>query len=108
MKIEIKNIIGSSNAISQSDGFAVYKVLEKGNLNNDKITIDFSNIQLLSTAFLNASIGRLAQMHAPETIKNLHFIFPKEKNMFEVKVNKVLENAILGDYFDKIVDEATS
>ena len=108
MTIEIRNIIGSSNAISQSDGSVVFKVLEKENLNNSNVTIDFNNIQFLSTAFLNASIGRLAQMYSAEIIKKLEFIFPKERGMFKSKVDRVIENAGLGDYYDKIVDEATS
>jgi len=108
MTIEVKNIIGSSNAISQSDGYVVYKALEKENLNNSDVVVDFNDIQFLSTAFLNASIGRLAQMYSPQVMKKLDFIFPQGRDMFKQKVERVLENAQLGDFYDKIVDEATS
>lgn len=108
MTIEIKNIIGSSNAISQSDGYELYKALQKENLNNSNVVVDFNNIQFLSTAFLNASIGRLAQMYSPEVMKKLAFIFPQGRDIFKQKVDRVLENALLGDFYDKIVDEATS
>lgn len=105
MTIEIKNIIGTTNAISQSDGYKIYQLIEKHNVND--IVIDFNNINFLSTAFLNASIGRLAQMYSFDQIKALNFLYPEDKDVFRKKVERVLENAALGDYYDKIVDEAS-
>ena len=106
MTIEIKNIVGSSNAISQSDGHALYELLEKQNPND--IVIDFKNIQFLSTAFLNASIGRLALRYTKEVMKNVKYLIPEERTVFQSKIDRVIENAGLGDYYNQIVDEATS
>ena len=106
MRIDIKNIIGTSNAISQSDGHVLYQRLEKENLTG--IIIDFNNIQFLSTAFLNASIGRLAQRYPFDFMQKINYIIPDGRDVFKSKIDRVLSNAALGDYYNQIVDEATS
>lgn len=105
MHIEIKNIIGSSNAISQSDGHALYEKLVGANLSD--VVIGFNNIQFLSTAFLNASIGKLAGKYPKSVISNLKFDIPKDRNLFKSKIDRVIDNAFL-DNFSQIVNEATS
>lgn len=105
MTIEIKNIIGSSNAITDSAGNLLYNEIT-GN-KKDKIIIDFNNILLVSTAFLNASIGKLAVKY-PEFISRISFIIPEDKNIIQLKINKVLENASLGDSYNELVDDASN
>ncbi len=104
MTIEIKNITGSSNAISHSAGDLLYQKLTSDK--SDKIVIDFNNIMLVSTAFLNASIGKLALKY-PEFLAKISFIVPEDKSIIQKKIDKVIENASMGDFYDGLVDEAS-
>ena len=103
MTIEIKDIINSPNAISQSDGLLLFKQIEHVGLND--VSIDFHGIKFLSTAFLNASIGKFAQMY-PGIVKKLAYLVPDDKQIFQEKINQVIENALLGDQYDSIVGQA--
>lgn len=104
MIIEIKNIIGSSNAITNSAGDLLYNELT--GKHKDEIVIDFNNILLVSTAFLNASIGKLA-VKSPEFLKKISYIIPDDKKIIQMKIDKVIENASMGDFYDGLVDDAS-
>lgn len=104
MTIEIRNIIGSNNAITHSAGELLYNELTQKK--EDNVTIDFANIMLVSSAFLNASIGKLAIKY-PEFLKTIHFNVPEDKHIIKKKIDKVIENASLGDHYDGLIDEAS-
>lgn len=57
--LNISKIIGTPIAVSTSDGEEVFKEIE-GSLNKKlKVALDFKEIDILTTAFLNAAIGQL-------------------------------------------------
>ena len=89
MTIEIRNIIGSSNAITNSSGDLLYN--ELAGRQKDEVVIDFNNILLVSTAFLNASIGKLAVKY-PEFLKRISFVIPDDKKIIKLKIDKVIES----------------
>lgn len=57
--INIAAIIGGNIAVSTSDGEIVFSNLSKQLNEKEKISLDFANISILTTAFLNAAIGQL-------------------------------------------------
>jgi len=60
VKINIFELIGSDAAVSSEDGELLYKRIKKGlEEKNVKIILDFSNISLITSTFLNAAIGQL-------------------------------------------------
>jgi len=103
MTLDVNKIINSEYAISYSDGNIFFDILKKSDLINLKI--DFKNIKHLSTAFLNESIGKLA-LNNQSDLKSITFIFPKDDFIFKAKVNDVIENALLGDEYDILIDNA--
>ncbi|PZR24443.1 MAG: hypothetical protein DI539_00255 [Flavobacterium psychrophilum] len=104
MTIDLKNIIGSSNAITHSAGDLLYNELTSKK--SDTIIIDFNNIILVSSAFLNASIGKIFIKY-PDFFKKISFNIPEDKQIIQKKIDKVIENASTGDFYDGLVDDAS-
>lgn len=105
MTIDIKNIINSQNAISHTSGDVLFNELRTKQI--DDLTIDFNSIAHVSTAFLNASIGKLAQLY-PSLIRRINFIIPPDKDIIKTKISEVIDNALLGDVHDGRVDNASN
>lgn len=59
IKINIFEQIGSAAAVSSEDGELLYNRLEKGLEEKVKVVLDFINIELITSTFLNAAIGQL-------------------------------------------------
>lgn len=60
IKINIFEQIGSNAAVSSEDGEVLYKRIIKGLAEKDIVIIlDFANIELITSTFLNAAIGQL-------------------------------------------------
>lgn len=58
-KIIVKDIIGSNKAVSSEKGEIVFKAIDSSLSQSENIILDFENIELMTTAFLNAAIGQL-------------------------------------------------
>jgi len=59
VKISIFEQIGSNAAVSSEDGDLLYEKIEKGLKSEVRVILDFNNIELITTTFLNAAIGQL-------------------------------------------------
>jgi len=59
VRINIFESIGGDGAISVDDGDMIYARLEKALDHGAVAILDFQNIKLITTAFLNAAIGQL-------------------------------------------------
>lgn len=58
MKLNVKDILGTSIAVSAKKGEVLFnEILE--NIKNGDVTVDFEGITDLTTAFLNVAIGHL-------------------------------------------------
>lgn len=58
MKIIVSKIINSNQATIRKEGLLVY-VQIKQYISDDIVEVDFSDIQMVVSSFLNASIGKL-------------------------------------------------
>lgn len=103
MKITIFDIIHSPYAIDRSEGVKIYDLIR--NQDPSQITISFLDIKQISTAFLNASIGKLA-IEIGEKVKSLDYVFPDDRPLFKEKIEDVIENALLGEKYDLLLDHA--
>lgn len=103
MNVSVLDIIKSDLATNLTDGVALFEFIKSKK--PSEITISFTGIRLISTLFLNEGIGRYAAMNS-KTIQELKFEYPDGKEMFAHKVNDVIENALLGDDYDNLVDNA--
>ena len=57
--ISIYNLIKSTFAVKTEDGDLIFKNISKEFTEKNKIILDFTGINLMTTAFLNAAIGQL-------------------------------------------------
>lgn len=71
MALVIKDIIKGDTAVSTDDGDLVYQeivaILKLGN----PVELDFSGINIMTTAFLNAAIGQLYSAFTSEQLNSL-------------------------------------
>tara|TARA_R110002049_G_scaffold272440_1_gene449985 strand:+ start:18135 stop:18458 length:324 start_codon:yes stop_codon:yes gene_type:complete len=103
MNISVLDIIKSDLATNLTDGVALFDVIKTKR--PSEIIVSFEGIRLISTLFLNESLGRYAAMNS-KIIHELQFKYPEGKEMFAHKVDDVIENALLGDDYDNLVDNA--
>ena len=103
MNINVLDIIKSELATNLTDGTALFEVIKA--YKPSEITISFVGVRRISTLFLNESIGKYTMLHS-QSIQELKFEYPKGKEMFAYKVDDVVENALLGDEYDHLVDNA--
>jgi hypothetical protein len=103
MKISVLDIIKSELATNLTDGSVLFEAIKS--YNPSEITISFAGIRRISTLFLNESIGRYAINNATN-IQELKFEYPVGKEMFAHRVEDVIENALMGDEYDTLVDNA--
>jgi hypothetical protein len=103
MGILVLDTIQSELAINQEDGVKLYNAIQS-TLPAD-LTINFIGISRISTAFLNESIGKFAQNN-PSKINKINFVYPKDNEIFNLKVIDVIENALMGEEYSNLVDNA--
>lgn len=73
MKISVNQIAGR-NAVSSSDGDALYKQII-ANIDADSVELDFEGVEIFSTPFFNLAIGRLLERMPPDVLNSrLHVV----------------------------------
>ena len=66
--IKINEVIGGNFAVTTDDGNLVFNLLDKNLEEQKKTKLDFSEVIVLTTAFLNAAIGQLYSKYKSEEI----------------------------------------
>jgi hypothetical protein len=66
--INIKEIVQGSKAISSDDGDIVFNKVKELIMRGSDVGLDFEGIELVTTAFLNSSIGQLSILFPAEEI----------------------------------------
>ncbi|MBU2446276.1 MAG: STAS-like domain-containing protein [Bacteroidetes bacterium] len=59
IKVNIFELISSHAAVATDDGNKLYDRINKIFKSKNKVVLDFNNIELITSTFLNSSIGRL-------------------------------------------------
>ena len=112
MKIDVSNIIEKELATFVDDGILLHKEIKKYLDKNEKVIVDFSNIKMVISSFLNAAIGKLYGDFQYNFIENNleiigldeddeerlnDVVIPNAKSFFEKK-DKIanIENKIIG------------
>lgn len=67
-KILVYELFGSL-AISDDDGEILHTEIEKALSSSSKVVVDFNNVDVVLTQFLNASIATLYERHDSEELK---------------------------------------
>jgi hypothetical protein len=90
--ITVHQVIDEEVAVSTDDGDMLYQQIDMLLKQGRKIEIDFSNISLMTTAFLNAAIGQLYKDHTSEFL-NAHIKLTHVSSDDAVLFKKVIERA---------------
>lgn len=91
-QLNIVNIIGSEFAVSPEDGNSIFDIVKEKLENKEKISIDFSNVDIMTTAFLNNAIGKLYKTFEKDVLNSyITMINISESDLKLVK--KVIERA---------------
>ncbi|MCK4663680.1 MAG: STAS-like domain-containing protein [Bacteroidales bacterium] len=102
VNINIFQAVGSDVAVSSEKGNEIFVQIDKALQNNVIVNLDFSNIKILTTAFLNAAIGQLYSKYKSETLKKSLRLF-NISDSDKLLLKKVTDRA--KEYFaDKNVD----
>lgn len=71
ININIFNLVGNSFCVNSDDGNKVFYYIKQALEDKKKINLDFVNVSLLTSAFLNSAIGQLYRDFKDDSIKNL-------------------------------------
>jgi hypothetical protein len=92
IRISVYEAIGNSAAISTEDGEMIFNRVKDLLSNDKKIIVDFTNIDLVVSTFLNASVGQLYGFYSPDVIRdnfNVEGLSDEDLNLLK----KVIETA---------------
>lgn len=92
--ITVKNIIGKSIAVLSTDGLKLYNAIIEELVQCKIAEIDFQGLDQVTSAFLNASIGKI-WMNSPESAQNL--IFKNASFSLQQRIDLVKDNALNRD-----------
>ena len=90
--LKIINVINSEFAVSPEDGDSIFNLIKEKVKKKKKIVIDFSNIDIMTTAFLNNAIGKLYNIYDKEKLNK----YISMKNISKSDLNlmkKVIDRA---------------
>lgn len=91
--IKVKEIIRSSSASSPNKAKPFLEVIINAIKNKEKIEIDFSGLKVLTTSFLNSSIGELYSLYPRNVLNEYIIILSNTLTSFQFKkVKMVMDN----------------
>ncbi|MDC2829947.1 STAS-like domain-containing protein [Limosilactobacillus mucosae] len=93
-KIIVKDLIKSDSATSPEKAEPLYNALVESVNNEEKVSVDFSNLVTITTAFFNSSIGKLYSTYSADTLNK--FIKLDGKTLTTLQFDKlklVMQNA---------------
>jgi hypothetical protein len=97
IRLLVADIIRNDTAVSTDDGDRVFQMIKSNFTKGYFITLDFDQIHLLTTAFLNAAIGQLYSEYKSDFLnKNLKLTNVAEED--KILFLKVIERA--KEYFE--------
>lgn len=99
MKIDVSNIIDKELATFVDDGILLNKEIKKYLDKNEKVIVDFSNIKMVISSFLNAAIGKLYGDFQYNFIENNLEIIGLDEDDEELLNDVVIPNA--KSFFEK-------
>lgn len=106
--IRIFDEVGGDSAISVDDGTKIFTKIDNAFTKGLKVILDFQNIDLIITAFLNAAIGQLYSKYSSEDLQDklsLLNIKPEDKRLFQIVIERAKEYFANPDDFEKTIKE---
>ncbi|WP_026629481.1 STAS-like domain-containing protein [Dyadobacter alkalitolerans] len=106
-KLVIFDIIQSNTAAFQEEGERVFNLMADEVASGISFELSFEGIDMCSTLFLNASIGRLYRKFGQDKLSSLLNIggISEQNKIIERAVARVIERALNPKPFQQIMDE---
>jgi STAS-like domain of unknown function (DUF4325) len=110
MIISVFETLNSPNAMFHQDGLKIYGAIKEAlNHGDNKIAVDFSKINVLTTQFMNASLGKLImEKGLPYFHKYVQSIGTDNLSTYNSKLNWVVDNIKNNENYRPILDIALS
>ncbi len=106
--IRIYDEVGGDSAISVDDGDALFKKIDSALSQDLNVVLDFQNINLIITAFLNAAIGQLYSKYTSEQLNEklkLENIKPEDVHLFKKVIERAKEYFSDAEGFENNISE---
>lgn len=90
--LKIVNVINSEYAVSPEDGDIIFKIIQSKIDSKEQVVVDFSGIDIMTTAFLNNAIGKLYNLYEKDKLNkyiSMRNISKSDLNL----IKKVIERA---------------
>lgn len=92
--IIVSNLVSNNLAVSTESAESLFELLNNSIKNKEKVSVDFSGLKTLTTAFLNASIGDLYSKWDRDTLNDYIYLVPESLTPLQYsKVKLVMDNA---------------
>lgn len=92
LELKIIDVINSEFAVSPEDGDTIFSLIKENIDSKKKIVIDFSNIDIMTTAFLNNAIGKLYNIYDKKKLNE--YISMKNVSKSDLNlIKKVIDRA---------------
>ncbi|MEA3450842.1 MAG: STAS-like domain-containing protein [Bacteroidota bacterium] len=108
-RINIFQIVGSEIAVSSEKGNDVFEKIDRALQEDMSVVIDFENIKILTTAFLNSAIGQLYSRYTSDKLKSklsVSNIFDSDKMLIKKVTDRAKEYFANKSDIDSILKDA--
>ncbi len=92
--INIVNTIGDVYGVEADDGQKVYSLVKKAIEGGYKVILSFTNVKMLTTAFLNTAVGQLYNDYTEDKVKE-HLQVVDISDSGKVALKRVVDTAKL-------------
>lgn len=107
MKLKIKEVINSDLAISPEAGDKIFKLIVNELEKDNPVILDFSELDLMTTVFLNSAIGNLYSRFSSDVLNKLLKMenVPKADIFLIKEVVKMAKQKLEPSILEKILEE---
>ncbi len=106
--ILVNDFVTLNKGVTPDEGMPIYEQIISAFKNQEQVVLDFADVEMMTTAFLNVVIGGLYQDYTSEQLKTM-LSFKNVTDATAVRIKKVTDNAKLfysnQEKFNQSVDE---
>lgn len=108
MKISVFDIIQNETAAFQEEGEMIYILLEKSILKGEAVELSFEEIEMCSSRFLNASIGRLYSNYGQDRVNSFLTVsgITQDNEVISSSIERAIDIALRPKLYEDIAKSA--
>ena len=109
LHIKVYDEVGGAVAVSSEEGDKLHTKISRALSEKLDVIIDFMNIEILTTAFLNAAIGQLYAEYSGDELNTklkIENVSPEDSSLFAKVVKRAKEYFLNKEEFENTVNES--